>query len=164
MPIGNTNIHIQINVSEFINKLVSLLFCEFKSFNVLKWKQKYYFSTFIISNSQIEILVSFSRSTNVNANMSFPNSNFEGIFSTYVWQVILTLSRAENWMLDIATYIMQKILNFFICVEFRIRVKKWNIYEAHIFTRPLQQKCRLETTSSCLNTRLRVNKKFQNSH
>jgi len=34
-------------------------------------KAKYYFSTFIISNSQIEILVSFSRSTNVNQNMSF---------------------------------------------------------------------------------------------
>jgi len=29
MPIGNSNIHIQINVSEFINKLVSFLFCEF---------------------------------------------------------------------------------------------------------------------------------------
>jgi len=30
MPIGNANIYIQINVSEFINKLVSFLFCEFK--------------------------------------------------------------------------------------------------------------------------------------
>ena len=29
MPIGITNIHIQINVSEFINELVSFLFCEF---------------------------------------------------------------------------------------------------------------------------------------
>ena len=29
MPIGNANIHIQINVSEFINKLVSFLFSEF---------------------------------------------------------------------------------------------------------------------------------------
>ena len=29
MPIGNANIHIQINVSEFINKIVSFLFCEF---------------------------------------------------------------------------------------------------------------------------------------
>jgi len=48
-------------------------------------KQKYYFRTFIISNSQIEILVSFSRSTNVNANMSFSNSNFEGNFRTYVF-------------------------------------------------------------------------------
>ena len=39
-------------------------------------------------------------------------------------QVILTLSRPEKWMLDIATYIMQKILNFFICVEVRILCKK----------------------------------------
>ena len=30
MPIGNANIHIQINVSELINKLVSFLFCEIK--------------------------------------------------------------------------------------------------------------------------------------
>jgi hypothetical protein len=29
MPIRITNIHIQINVSVFINKLVSFLFCEF---------------------------------------------------------------------------------------------------------------------------------------
>jgi len=29
MPIGNANIHIQINVPVFINKLVSFLFCEF---------------------------------------------------------------------------------------------------------------------------------------
>ena len=29
MPIGNANIHIQINVPGFINKLVSFLFCEF---------------------------------------------------------------------------------------------------------------------------------------
>ena len=53
--------------------------------NELKWRQKCYFSTFISSNSQIEILLSFSRSTNVNVNMSFPNSNFEGDFSTYVF-------------------------------------------------------------------------------
>jgi len=96
--------------------------------------------------------------------MSFPNSNFEGIFSSYVFgKVILTLSRAENWMMDIVTYIIQKILNIFICVEVRILVKKWNMYEAHIFPRPLQQTCRLETISLCLNTRLSENKKFQNS-
>ena len=39
-------------------------------------------------------------------------------------QVILTLSWPEKWMLDIATYILQKILNYFICVEFRILFKK----------------------------------------
>ena len=39
-------------------------------------------------------------------------------------QVILTLSRPEKWMLDIATYIMKKILNFLISVEVRILSKK----------------------------------------
>ena len=29
MATGNANIHIQINVSEFINKIVSFLFCQF---------------------------------------------------------------------------------------------------------------------------------------
>ena len=61
-----------------------------------------------------------------------------------------TLSRPEKWMLDIATYIMQKILNFFIYVEVRIPCKKWNMYEAHIFPMPLQQKCGLETNPLCL--------------
>ena len=37
MPIGNANIHIQINVSEFINKLVSFLFCECNG--VTSWKE-----------------------------------------------------------------------------------------------------------------------------
>ena len=35
------------------------------------------------------------------------------------------------------------------------------MYEAHIFPRPLQQTCRLETTPLCLNTRLRVQKNFK---
>jgi len=48
-------------------------------------KEYYHFSTIIISNSQIETLVSLSKSTNVNGNMSFPNSTFEGNFSTYVF-------------------------------------------------------------------------------
>ena len=128
----------------------------------LKRRQKYYFRTFIFSNSQIEILVSFSMSKDVNVNMSFPNSNFEG--NLCVIQVILTISRLEKWMLDITTYIMQKILNF--SYEWRLEffVKKWNMYEAHIFPRQLQQTCSLETTPLCLNIRLRVNKIFQNSH
>ena len=39
-------------------------------------------------------------------------------------------------------------------------VKKCNMYEAHIFPRPLQQTCTLETTPWCLNTRL-IEKKIQ---
>ena len=37
MPIGNANIHIQINVLEFIIKIVSFLFCEFN--RVTCWKE-----------------------------------------------------------------------------------------------------------------------------
>ena len=36
MPIGNANIHIQINVSELINELVSFLFCDFNRVTSLK--------------------------------------------------------------------------------------------------------------------------------
>ena len=36
MPIGNANIHIQINVSMFINELVSFLFCEFNRVTSIK--------------------------------------------------------------------------------------------------------------------------------
>ena len=36
MPIGNANIHIQINVSELINKMVSFLFCEFNRVTIGK--------------------------------------------------------------------------------------------------------------------------------
>ena len=76
----------QLEIPIFIYKLnwqTSLFTCLISvlwiiSCNELKWRQKYYFSTFIISNSKIEILVSFSRLKNVNVNMSFPNSNFEG--------------------------------------------------------------------------------------
>jgi len=35
------------------------------------------------------------------------------------------------------------------------------MYEAHIFPGPLQQTCRMETTSLCLNTRLRVKSNFK---
>ena len=38
MPIGNDNIHMQINVSEFIIKLVFFLFWEFN--RVSNWKEE----------------------------------------------------------------------------------------------------------------------------
>ena len=85
MPIGITNIHKQINVSEFINKLSFICVLWIRKCSELKWRQNYHFSTIIISNYQIETLVSYSRSTNVNVNMSFPNSNFEGNFNTCVF-------------------------------------------------------------------------------
>ena len=165
MPIGNANIHIQINVSELINNLVSFRFCEFNS--VTSWKEG---KNIILErssslNSPIEILVSFSRSTNVKVNMSFPISNFEGNFSTYVFGKSFWHYRdlkSECWT---SQYILcKKILNFSYVWRLEFFVKKWKMYEAHIFPRPLQQTCRLETIPLCLNTRLRVNKKFQNSH
>ena len=125
MPIGNTNIHVQIKVSEFINKFVSFLFCEFN--RVTSWKEG---KIIILERSssqipQIEILVSFSRSTNVNVNMSFPNSNFEGNFCTYVFGKSFWHYRelkSECWT---SRHILcKKILNFFICVEVIILSKK----------------------------------------
>ena len=124
MPIGNANIHIKINVSEFINKFVSFLFCEFNRVKSRK-KQKYFFRTFIFSNPQIEILVSFSRSTNVYVNMSFPISNFEGYFSTNVFGKSFWHYRALKSECWTSRHILcKKILNFFICVEVRILCKK----------------------------------------
>ena len=127
----------------------------------MKRRQKYYFRAFIFSNSQIEILVSFSMSTNVNVNMSFPNRNFEGNFSTYVFGKSFRIyqeTKCECW--TSRQILCKKNFKFFICVEVRILCKKWNMYEPHIFPRPLQQTWRLETTPLCLNTRLRVNKKI----
>jgi len=69
----------------------------------------------------------------------------------------------ESWKLivgHIDLYYAKKILDIFICVEVRILVEKLNMYEAHIFLRPLLKTCRLETSSFCLNNRLRVKKKF----
>ena len=37
MQIGNANIHIKIKLSEFINKLVSFILCEFN--RVTSWKE-----------------------------------------------------------------------------------------------------------------------------
>jgi hypothetical protein len=116
----------------------------------------------IISNSQIETLVSNWRSINVNVNMSFPTGTFEGNFSTYVYGKSFWLYRELKIDCWTSRHIFaKKILNSFLCVEFRILVEKWNVYEGHIFPRPLLHTCRLETTSLCLNTRLQVKKKFQ---
>jgi len=116
---------------------------------------------FIISNSQIETLVSYSRSTNVNVNMSFSNSNFEGNFSTYVFGKSFWHYRELKIDCCAWRHILKKILYSFVCVEVRILVEKWTVYECHIFLRLILQTCRLETTSFCLNTRLFLNKNFQ---
>ena len=127
--------------------------------------QKYYFRTFIFSNSQIEILVSFSRSMNVNVNMSFPIIIFEGNFSTYVFGKSFWHYREVKIDCWSSRHILcEKILNTFLGVEVRILVERLNIFKCHISPRPLQRTFRLERTSSCLNTRIRVNKIFPNPH
>ena len=85
IPIGNTNIYIQKNVPEYINKISFISVLLIYSCDELKLWQNYYFNTIIISNSEIEILGSYSRSNNVNVNMSFPNNKFEEKFSTHVF-------------------------------------------------------------------------------
>ena len=63
---------------------VSYVFCEFNRVaNCNKSKSIIKIRSFQIS--QLEILFSYSTFTYVNVNMSFPNSNFEGNFSRYVF-------------------------------------------------------------------------------
>ena len=163
MPIGNAIIHLQINVSEFINKLVSFLFCEFNP--VTSWKEdkniilerssslnpkkKYWF------HFQVQRMSMWS---------CLPNSNFEGNFSTYVFGKSFWHYRdlkSECW--TSRHTLRKKILNFFICVEVRILCKKVKYLWISHFPEAITKTCRLETTPLCLNTRLRVNKKFKNS-
>ena len=114
MAIGNTNIHIQNNVSEYINKHIFISVLFIYSCNDLKWRQIYYFNTIIISKSQIEIPVSYSRSTNVTVNMSFPNSKCEGNFSTYVVGKLFCYYRdMKNECLTSRHQLCKKILNYY---------------------------------------------------
>ena len=134
-----------------------------QSCSELKWRQNYRFSTNIISNSKIETLVSYSRSNNVNVNMSFPSSNLEGNFSTYVFGKSFWHRELKIDCWTSRHLLCEEILNSLVWVEVRILVEKLNVYEGQIFPMPLIQTCRLETTSLCLNTRLRE-KKFLNFH
>ena len=84
----------KLEIQIFINKLmcqislikaVSFVFCEFN--RLASWNEG---KTIILVRSKFQItkkkiLVSYSRSTYVTLNMCFPNSNFEGNFSTYVF-------------------------------------------------------------------------------
>jgi hypothetical protein len=141
------------------------LFCEFN--RVASWNEG---KTIILVRSsfqiqKIESLVSYSKSTNINVNMSFPNSNFEGYLSTYVFVKSFWHyqdPKIECWTSSLK--LCEKKLNTFVNVDVRILVEKLNVYEGHIFPTPLLQTCRFETTSLCLNTRLLVNKIFPNSH
>jgi hypothetical protein len=122
----------------------------------VKWRQNYHFSTIIISNSQTETLVSYSRSTNVNVNMFFPSSKFEGNFSTYVFGKSFWHYRELKIDCWTSRHVLYEKKNPFVWVEVRILVEKWIIYEGKIFLRLLLQTCRFDTTYLCLNTRLSV--------
>ena len=66
--------------------------------------------------------------------MSFPNSNFERNFSTYVFAKSFCYFRElkiEFGQRD--TYSAKKILNSVVCVEVIILVEKCFVYEGHIF-------------------------------
>ena len=93
--------------------------------------------------------------------MSFPNRNFEGNFSTYVFGKSFWHYRELKIDCWSSRHILrEKILNSFSCVDVRNLVVKLIVYEGHNFPGPLLQTCRLETTSLCLNTLLFVNKNF----
>jgi len=79
--------------------------------------------------------------------MFFPNSNFEGNFSTYCLASHLDIIEILKLIVGHCNnYYAKKILNSFACVEVRILVDKWNVY-GQIFPRPLPKPCSLETTS-----------------
>ena len=126
------------------------------SCNDLKWRQKYYFITFIISSSKIEMLVSFSRSTNVNVNMSFPNSNFEGNFSTY--------RDLKSECCKSRHILCKKILNFFKCVEVIILCKKVNYVWSSHFPDAITTNMQIGYDSFVFKYPVTCKKKFQNSH
>jgi len=63
---------------------VSFLFCEFIRVTSRNDGEAIIFYDHH-SKSQIEILVLYSKSTNINVNMYFPKSKFEGNFGTYVF-------------------------------------------------------------------------------
>ena len=161
----------QLEMLIFIHKLIcqsSLInLFHFSSLNLIVYREekrkKYFSRMYIFSNPQIEILVSFSRSTNVNVNMYFPNSNFEGnlcdmqVFWHYRDQKI------ECW---ISRHILcKKILNFFIWVDVTILCKKVKyVWSSHFPETITNKHAAWKRLLLCLNIRLRVNKKFQNSH
>ena len=95
-----------------------------------------------------------------NLNMSVPTCNFEGhlILMCFAAVCFWHVRKLKGGFCTSIHLFRKKILNYFGWVEFRILVGKGNIYEAHIFTMSLGQKCCLETTIYCLSTRWRVKK------
>ena len=148
------------------SSLINLLdFCSVISFcNELKSRQKYYFRTFIFSNSQMEILVSFSRSTNVNVIMSFPNRNSEGNFSTYVFGKSFwpySYLKSECWK---SRHILCQKKNFFVCVEVRILCKKVKYVWSSHFSEAITTNMQIGNDSFVFKYPFTCKQKFQHSH
>ena len=76
----------------------------------------------------------------------------------------LTLSRPEKWMLDIATYIMQKILNFFTGVEVRNPCKKVKYVWSTHFPEAVTTKMRIGNESFVFKYPVTCKQEIQNSH
>ena len=126
--------------------------------------QKYYFRTFIFSNSQIEILVSFSRSTNVNVNMSFPNIILK---ETLVLMCLAShYDIIETWKVNVGhrDIYYAKILNFFKCVEVRILCKKVKYVWSSHFPEAITTNMRFGNESFLFKYPDKCKQKFQNSH
>ena len=156
MPIGNANIHIQINMSEFINKIVSFLFCEFN--RVTSWNEG---KNIILVRSSFQMPKEKYWFHFQGQRMSMQTCLFVIVILKEPLVLMCLASHFDiieswKWKLDIASTIMRKVLNYSSCVEFRILKDKWNIYEAYILTISLVEICCLETTSFFLCARLRV--------
>ena len=76
-----------------------------------------------------------------NVNMSVPKSNFQETVVLYDCKVFLFVTFV-SWKVIVGYCVIYyvKILNYFGCMEYRILVEEWNIYEVHIFPRSLVQK------------------------
>ena len=94
--------------------------------------------------------------------MTFPNSNFEGMFSTimfgksfwHYWEL-----KSERWT---SRHILcKKILKFVISLEVRILFKKVKYVWSSHFPEAITTNMQIGNGSLWLNTRIRVNEKFQ---
>ena len=103
------------------------MFCEFdhvarwnKSKSIIKGR-----SSFQIS--QLEILVTYWRSTNVNIYMSFQNSNFDGNFSTYVF--LKSFWYYRELKIDCLTIVWKDMFTLtFVDLEYETSTSSWDIW------------------------------------
>ena len=131
----------------------------------MKRRQKYYFRTFIFSNPQIEILLSFSSSTNVNVTCLFlivilKETLVLMCFCKSFWHY--RDLKSECWTSRHILY--KKILNFFIWVEVRILCKKVKyVWRSHF---PKTITTNMQIGNDCIVFKYPVTCKqiIQNSH